>query len=101
MTLAVARPSEDPILEAVRHFYEENHQEIEKARRARRYFYGTLTRVLQARIPFGQRVLDIGCGSGHLLAALNPSQGVGIDISERAVAEARRQYDGNNLRFVQ
>jgi SAM-dependent methyltransferase len=101
MTLAVVRPTQDPVLEEVRRFYEENHDGIEKARRARRYFYKTLTRVVQARIPPGQRVLDIGCGSGHLLSALGASQGVGIDVSEPALAEARERYGGGNLEFVQ
>jgi SAM-dependent methyltransferase len=101
MSLAVERPPQEEILEDVRRFYEENHEGIEKARHARRYFYGNLTRVLRARIPPGQRVLDIGCGSGHLLSALAPSRGVGIDISERAVSQARTQYDAGNLEFLQ
>jgi SAM-dependent methyltransferase len=91
----------DPVLEKVRAFYEENHEGIERARQARRYFYGSLTRVLRARIPPGQRVLDIGCGSGHLLAALEPSLGVGIDVSARAVARARTAYAGRNLHFFE
>jgi SAM-dependent methyltransferase len=91
----------DPVLEKVRAFYEENHPGIEKARHARRYFYGYLTRVLQARIPPGQRVLDIGCGSGHLLSALKPSFGVGIDVAPSAVAEARRAHPGQHLHFFE
>ena len=100
-TLADEPPLTDPVLEKVRAFYEGHHQGIERARRARRYFYGYLTRVLQARIPPGQRVLDVGCGSGHLLAALQPSLGVGIDIAPSAVAEARRAYAGRNLHFFE
>ena len=84
----------DPITDAVRRFYEDNHDGIQKARRSRRYFYRYLARVLRARIPAGQSVLDVGCGAGHLLAALEPSQGVGIDLSAPAVAEARRLHPG-------
>ena len=75
-------------MEEVRRFYEEHHDGIERARHARRYFYGYLTRVLQTRIPPGQAILDIGCGTGHLLAALRPSRGVGIDLSDAMVARA-------------
>jgi len=84
----------DPILDAVRQFYEENHDGIERARQARGYYYSYLTRLLQARIPIGQRVLDIGCGTGHLLSALRPAYGVGIDVSSRAIAVARERHKG-------
>jgi SAM-dependent methyltransferase len=94
-------PLNDPILAEVRRFYEEHHDSLERARHARRYFYSYLTRALQARIPAGQRVLDIGCGSGQLLAALEPSRGVGIDVSARAVSAARSQHAGGNLHFVE
>jgi SAM-dependent methyltransferase len=93
--------SEGAVLGEVRRFYEENHEGIERARQARRYFYGYLTKVLRSRIPPGQRILDIGCGSGHLLAALQPAAGVGIDLSARAVAAARERYGGDSLRFFE
>ncbi len=92
---------DDPILEEVRRFYDDHHDGIERARHARRYFYGYLTRALAGRVPPSQRVLDIGCGSGHLLAALSPSRGVGIDISARAVATARKHHSGENLHFFE
>jgi SAM-dependent methyltransferase len=85
----------------VKRFYETHHEGIEKSRGARRYFYRYLTRVLRSRIPAGQRILDVGCGSGHLLAALEPSAGVGIDLSSPAVAAARDRYGGAALRFVE
>lgn len=88
------------IHDEVRRFYETHHDGIERARRARRYFYGYLTRVLRTRIPPGQRILDIGCGSGHLLAALEPSLGVGVDLSAPAVAAAAESYGGGPLRFL-
>lgn len=94
-------PSLDPIAEQVRRFYEDNHDGIAKARRSRRYYYDYLTRVLQARVPPGQRVLDLGCGDGELLAALRPSHGVGIDLSRTAIETARRAHSGEHLHFVE
>ena len=91
----------DVLAEEVRRFYQENHEGIERARGARKYFYGYLARVLRSRIPPGQRILDIGCGSGHLLAALEPEAGVGIDLSAPAVAEAGARYGGGHLRFIE
>ncbi len=53
---------------------------------------------LKFLIPKGQRVVELGCGNGHLLAALDPSFGVGIDFSGAMVAEARRLHP--HLQFV-
>lgn len=99
---AAARTLEaDPVLAQVRGFYEDNHEGIARAREARAYFYGYLTRALAARIPPGQRILDLGCGAGHLLEALRPSRGVGIDVSGKAVAAARAAHVGTNLHFFE
>ncbi len=91
----------DTIVEGVRRFYDEHHESLERARRARRYYYAYVTNVMRARVQPGLRVLDIGCGSGQLLAALRPAYGVGIDVSGRAVAEARRLHAGLNLHFIE
>jgi len=47
----------------------------------------------------GVRCLELGCGSGDLLAALAPSSGVGVDISAGMVALARARHP--HLRFLQ
>jgi len=44
----------------------------------------------------GQRVLDIGCGTGRLVAALAPKSSVwGIDASAEMLAVARNRVPGN------
>ncbi|MEO5763574.1 MAG: glycosyltransferase [Vicinamibacteria bacterium] len=76
----------------VRAFYESHHATLAKDRENRSYYYDYLSRILKARIAPGQRVLEIGCGSGDLLAAVSPSFGVGIDLSGRQVAAARARH---------
>lgn len=43
-------------------------------------------------IPPHSSVLEVGCGQGDLLAAMNPSRGVGIDFSEEMICRARAKY---------
>jgi SAM-dependent methyltransferase len=50
-------------------------------------------------IPPGQRVLEIGCGRGDLLAAVKPAQGVGLDLSAGMIDQARERHP--HLTFIQ
>jgi SAM-dependent methyltransferase len=61
------------------------------------YYYRRLIGRMRHIVPPGARVLDVGCACGDLLAALQPSQGVGIDFVPEFVDEARRRYP--DLRF--
>lgn len=47
----------------------------------------------------GQRVLEIGCGRGDLLAALKPAVGIGVDFSGEMIAQARQRHP--SLTFIQ
>lgn len=38
------------------------------------------------------KVLEIGCGNGDLLASVSPRMGVGIDLSARMIAYAKRRH---------
>jgi SAM-dependent methyltransferase len=91
----------DPILDEVRRFYESHQDGLEASRRRHHYYHDSMTRILRVRVPEGQRVLDLGCGSGHTLAALKPSHGVGVDISGPAIRAARELYGGDTLRFLE
>jgi SAM-dependent methyltransferase len=63
-----------------------------KWRRKAAFFHAEDERYLRFLIPEGLSILEIGCGTGDTLAALEPSLGVGIDISPNMVLEARRKY---------
>jgi SAM-dependent methyltransferase len=56
------------------------------------YYYGEDHGFTQFLVPPGLRVLDLGCGTGRLLASLKPSRGVGVDFSPAMVAEAQRRH---------
>jgi len=77
--------------------------EIARARPARTFFsseyHRRLREIYRLIISPNQRVLEIGCGSGDLLAALEPSVGVGVDFSGEMIAQARQRHP--LLTFVQ
>ena len=56
------------------------------------YYYGIQADYYKFLIPEGKRILEIGCGTGELLAKLKPSYGVGIDISEKMIDAAKVKY---------
>jgi len=53
---------------------------------------------LRFLIPAGQRVLELGCATGKLLASVQPSYGVGVDISPAMIEQARANYP--DMEFV-
>ncbi len=69
-----------------------------KWRRRAAYYHQEIERYLRFLIPAGSSVLEIGCGTGELLAALEPSRGVGVDISPRMVEQARRNFPALDFR---
>ena len=56
------------------------------------YYYAAVKRIYQKRIPRASSVLEVGCGTGDVLAAIAPRRGVGIDISPAMIARAREKH---------
>ena len=63
------------------------------------WYHKRLAQIYKFIINPHQRILEIGCGKGELLASLNPSQGVGIDFSAEMISRAKAAYP--NLDFHQ
>jgi SAM-dependent methyltransferase len=61
-------------------------------RRKSRYYHRELERFCRFVIPARSSVLEIGCGTGELLAAVEPSEGVGVDLSPLMIERARAQF---------
>ncbi len=62
------------------------------------YYHRRLQVAFRHLVPEGSRVLEVGCAGGDLLAALNPSRGVGVDFCEEAVRKASAAHP--HLHFV-
>jgi SAM-dependent methyltransferase len=62
-------------------------------------YHRRLRQVYRFLVTPGQRVLEVGCSQGDLLAAVQPSVGIGIDFSPEMVRQATARHP--HLRFVE
>lgn len=56
------------------------------------YYHSLIAKLYQSFIPKNSRVLHISCKNGFLLAAIQPSVGVGIDEDSSCIIDAQQQY---------
>ena len=56
------------------------------------FYHEEELRYLRFLIPAGLRVLELGCGTGDVLAGLQPSFGLGVDISPAMIDQAKRLH---------
>ena len=73
-------------LQKIAAFYDAAPTELNSAARSYR---GLLAHYYNLLIPSDASVLEIGCGSGELLARIHASRKVGIDLSARQISAAR------------
>lgn len=62
------------------------------------WYHNRLTEVYRFHVTPNQKVLELGCGDGRLLAALQPARGVGVDFSGEMIQRARQKYP--HLEFI-
>ena len=55
-------------------------------------YHRRLEEIYRFLINPGQRILEIGCGMGNLLASLQPVHGVGVDFSPEMIQRARARH---------
>lgn len=74
------------------YYFDSKASEREKWRKSGAYYHRELERYLQFLVPKNSSVLEIGCGTGELLAALEPRRGLGIDISPKMIDIAANKF---------
>jgi SAM-dependent methyltransferase len=57
-----------------------------------RCYHRRLTEIYRTLVLPDQRVIELGCGTGDLLAAVKPSRGVGVDFSAGMIRVARENH---------
>jgi len=80
-------------------YWDDFAETIDKWQWIRSYYQQRLIEIYRHLIPPKMRVLELGCGQGDLIAALDPSHGVGIDLSSKMVELGRKRHP--EITFVQ
>ena len=62
-----------------------------------RYYYDRIKRLLRFIIEPDNKVLEVRCQTGDLLASVEPSFGVGVEISQKLVEVAQKNHPGLNF----
>lgn len=70
----------------------------ERWRQLNSSYYEEDRKFMRFLIPPGKRVLELGCGVGNLLAAVEPAYGVGVDFSPSSIEKAKALHP--ELHFV-
>ena len=79
-------------LNAIRLFFDGYAARVDRWRKRNAGYHRAIASLVSFYIPAGARVLEIGSGSGDLLAQARPSRGVGIDVSGEMVRLASAKY---------
>ena len=87
----------DDYLRSWESFFDHYASQVDHWHRRNAGYHRAIASLTRFYIPWGVRVLELGSGNGDLLAALNPSDGLGIDISGEMVRQASQKYP--HLRF--
>jgi SAM-dependent methyltransferase len=73
-------------------FFDGYASEVDCWRRRNAGYHRAIESLARFCVPPGARVLELGSGSGDLLAGLDPSDGLGVDISGEMVRRAAAKY---------
>lgn len=76
-------------------------EDYDEYKKKNKFYYDNIKRLLHSIIPSNKKVLEFGCGTGDLIASLNPKKGIGYDISLGMIKVAKGKYKNNkNLLFT-
>lgn len=73
-------------------FFDSLAKDWDKLKSRNKYYYRDIEKFLGLLIPKNKKVLEIGCATGDLLKSLDPSKGLGIDISLNMISIAKKKH---------
>lgn len=78
-------------------FFEAVAPERDKWKKRNSYYWEDVEKLCSFLIPEDASVLEIGCGTGDLLACINARKKAGIDYSRNMIRIAKKKYPGINF----
>lgn len=81
-------------------FFDHYAAQVDRWHRRNAGYHSAIASLGRFYIPSGAKVLEIGSGNGDLLAGLQPSYGLGIDISGEMVRLAAKKYPHLKFRHM-
>jgi SAM-dependent methyltransferase len=76
----------------LRDYYDSLAPEWDTWRARNRFYHEQVKQLVAGAVVPDQRVLDIGCGTGDVLATTQPSHGLGLNVADRLTQLAREKY---------
>ena len=76
----------------IREYYLANASTWRKYRKKRSFYWNSITNYINYFIIPEASILEVGCGSGEMIAAINGHRKVGIDFCQPIINEAKAQF---------
>jgi SAM-dependent methyltransferase len=94
------RPSDlDECIERLRGYFDAFAMQRDGWRRRNSGYHQELLHYFRFYVAKNSSVMEVGCGTGELLAALEPSRGLGVDLSSEMIRVASEKFP--HLMFMQ
>lgn len=95
--------------QTIKDYYDQNAASWKKYRSRRSFYWNSITNYINYFVTPDLSVLDVGCGTGEMIAALNGKRKVGIDFCQPIVNQAKESYpniefhcmDGQNITLTE
>ena len=78
--------------EVIKEYFEHVAPDWEHWQKRNSFYHATISNLIAGMIPPSSRVLELGCGLGDLLASLNPSSGIGLNVAQGLTDRASQKH---------
>ncbi len=85
----------------VRNYFETQAPSRIKYRKSKAYYWNSITKYCDYFIHDEYSVLEIGCGTGELIANVKGQRKLGVDFSEKMIEEAKVQFPNIDFKIME